>query len=473
MAVIRDMLITQFFVYGTQMLGKQFDDLNRTMQFNNLERMKNSMKGIGGGGLRLVRQEAEQLNAVFGATGKFASRLQKFVAGTQGKGKYIISQSMLKDIQKFELMTGTKGLITQTAAYSAIQNSIKTKTAQTVEQAIRLKDVVDRATTSVVKFNRTAMITATSLNVLKGVALGLLPAIFLIGRSMYNVSENLRSAYIASIETGMGFEKMLSASRLFSAYGYDISVFSQAIEKVSTSLLTSKDAFRYLYAWLEIPPQTLLNKQPIEVVEMLLDKLNKLPDIAKRNVIANELLGSSWKDLMFYKEIGIFDTIKNQDRLAVMETKQLKRIIEINKKWAEMKVNVQSIGDTLTSAIVPALEMLTRFVELLTRNQQLFYSLLTVAGAALMIGGKTISSRIAGGLILGTGISGIITALSNNSNEQVSQLTRQTNLLENMYRSMSGLRQDLNRVLLTTARQVPDLYQASIYRSIIINSAGF
>lgn len=300
-----------------------------------------------------------------------------------------------------------------------------------------------------------------------GIAASLLGLFASIARVMYNVSENIRSAYETSFNLGMSLSAGFGMSRFLRAVGYDVNLVNNAIEKLSDNITKNKMGSRLMLGWLGLSPFELENATPLQALNEVLDRIMQLPDVSKRVSIGRELLGESVSQLIMLKEAGILDELQNIDTYSkrfILDTYRL------SIEWAKLKIAVQDIGVVFMKLLLPAIRMMVSAFQYLIKNQKFFWALLALASAVL-----SIKKPVFGIPLLGLSIAGLVGAFREEGDVLISmnqELRTQTRLMDLQYRTLNTLRMNLNDFLATTARGVPNIYQASVYRSLLINAGG-
>jgi hypothetical protein len=111
-------------------------------------------------------------------------------------------------------------------------------------------------------------------------------------------------------------------------------------------------------------------------------------------------------------------------------------------------------------------------VRYIVANSKLLFTIVTVLGI-LLIGLK---KPVAGVPLTLLGLIGLYQSFKDKTNENLisirDELRIQTNILDLQYRTLNTIKMQLNQFLATTARGVPNLYQASIYRALLTNTGG-
>jgi len=316
--------------------------------------------------------------------------------------------------------------------------------------------------------NRIARIRMLIMSIV-GLAASLFAMFVSIARVMYNVSENIRSAYDTSVNLGMSLSAGFGLSRFFKTIGYDVSLVNNAIEKLSDNITKNKMGSRLMLGWLGLSPFELENATPLEALNEVLDRIMQLPDVSKRVSIGRELLGENFSQLLMLKETGILEELQNIDTYS---KEFILNVYKLNIEWAKLKIAIQDIGLVFAQTLLPAITYMVSALQYLVKNQKLFWALMTLASVVL-----SIKKPFLGVPLLGLSIAGLAGAFKGEEGDVLvsmnQELRTQTRLMDLQYRTLNTLRMNLNDFLATTARGVPNIYQASVYRSLLINAGGF
>lgn len=325
-----------------------------------------------------------------------------------------------------------------------------------------------------------ALVFGNAIKFVGGIILAAIPSLMLFLRALYNAQEYLRETYKAALDLGISLGRAFKMVRFLDIQGYHIDAITQSVSKLSEALTTDPVAFRYMVAWLNLNPYDFLNRDAYSVILDIMQALDRIPDIAKRNAIARRLFNESWKDLyIMYKSGALRDAYEYSGLDEESATKYFATMVLINREISRLKVAFMDLGNSLVSALYPVFKMLISFIELLARNKYLFYSLLTLAGVLTF---AFVPNPIVKGLgigLAGTGLLGMFGELlgySQYAGEQLEGLVdigaRQTTLLTLINNNIANMRWEINRFMASTARQFPDLYKGAIYRALINNVGG-
>jgi len=303
-----------------------------------------------------------------------------------------------------------------------------------------------------------------------GLGVAGLAAFFMISRAIYNVTENLRDAYRASVDLGISLKGSLALVRGLKMFGFDVSVISQATQKLSDSITKSNLAGRLMLGWLNLSPMQLQNMDTLKALDVVLTKIMQLPSVSLRKTIGKELLGERFPELLMMKEAGYIDTLRQMNLRYTDE--YIGKVIEISKAWAIVKMNVQDIGVSLATAILPVLKQIAKITSYLVENSTILFTLFSILGVILTAAKKP----LLGLPMLFLGLLGLYNNFNRSTNDNLNtiadELRTQTRIMDLQYRTLNTIRLQLNQFIATTARQTPDLYQASIYRSLLTNTGG-
>lgn len=461
MAVIRDYLITQFTLYGVSLLKKQFDDIALGYEKGMSSKIKST------------RENA------FKALDD-ASKKQRQTIHQEYSDRRKVLSDQIKDVKRDYFV----GFINQAEARRRVQaikddldmnEKIKQNKMNVLKRAVSeekklVNEKIDEEFKK--KFDNVKKITNAGY-----VAAATLTSIFFaVGRSIYTVIENIQQALRLSIDFGENLQKSFGTARAFSLLGLNASIMSSAVNKLSSALVAQKHTGGYMMSWMGMSPYELFNLSPEQAINKILTGLQKIPDISKRNYIGNQLLGDNWKDLMIAKELGAFD-LGSEINSQYTES-YLKKVIEVNKQWAEMKAHVQDLGISVFRSLMPVLDKIGKLIKYFAENQHVFW-LMIAALSSLSIGLGSLTGNV---FAIGGGVAGLTTSIfgligASQTSEEIqtgilSETRRQTTLMDMTYRSINSLRMDLNAYLATTARRGSDMYQASIYRALLTNTGG-
>jgi hypothetical protein len=226
---------------------------------------------------------------------------------------------------------------------------------------------------------------------------------------------------------------------------------------------------RLMLGWLGLSPFELENATPLEALNEVLDRIMQLPDVSKRVSIGRELLGENFSQLLMLKETGILEELQNIDTYS---KEFILNVYKLNIEWAKLKIAIQDIGLVFAQTLLPAITYMVSALQYLVKNQKLFWALMTLASVVL-----SIKKPFLGVPLLGLSIAGLAGAFKGEEGDVLvsmnQELRTQTRLMDLQYRTLNTLRMNLNDFLATTARGVPNIYQASVYRSLLINAGGF
>ncbi len=310
-----------------------------------------------------------------------------------------------------------------------------------------------------------------------GILIGtmLVPAFFAIARIFYTVADNLHTTYRMVVHFGMKLSTAFSYARIGREFGLNMEAFAAAAAHLSDAITKHPWGMRYMIAWLGLSPFQLAGKQPIEAVEEVLQRLMKLPDVSKRMTIGRLLLGEQFSELYFAHQSGVLQLMKEYRRF---DAQTILHVQKLWVEWTKIKLVIQDIGIDLAKGVLPLISRVRSFFEFLFRIRSFLYFLTVLFGVLLTVKGIALRNPLA--ILGGLGVAGLgATALlgyfdrtDNTLNAQLAELETQTTLLDLQYRAIQNLRMELHQFLATTARGVPSLYQASIYRALLSNTGG-
>jgi len=461
MAVIRDYLITQFSIYGISLMSKQFDDMVRGYERNLIRSMSSTKMKM----LEPVKEKYElerknikntydrSISAHKGHITRLNNIAKSRPLTTVEEDKLKIQTQKFNDLKKLR----EREMANLKANYAR-------EKAQTEEHLKALFEKKMNFARKLARVGLTIALTATGI-------------FFAIARSFYNVMENIEQAIKLSLDFGKSVRETFGVARAFNILGLNASMLSSAVDHLSKALVANKNAGAYMMAWMGMSPYELFNLPPEAAIERILKGLERIPDISKRNYIASQLLGDSWKDLIYAREVGAFDLADTAGRNYTEG--YLKKVLEANKAWAEMKLKVQDLGISISITLMPVIEKLSELFKYFADNQTQFWLAMTsISAIAIALGIMTgmpllTTGGIAVGAISLAGLFGSFGLNNEISNEILSETRRQTTLMDMTYRSINSLRMDLNAYLATTSRQTSNLYQVAIYRALLTNTGGF
>ncbi|MCS6954803.1 MAG: hypothetical protein NZM44_00390 [Candidatus Calescibacterium sp.] len=332
--------------------------------------------------------------------------------------------------------------------------AIDTNTKNTIERIGRVKNFLDNKI----------------IPAIGGTAIAAITSFFLISRAIYNVIENLKEAYRVAIDLGIGLRGAFALTRGLQMFGFDVNVISQASMKLSEAITKNQLAGRLMIGWLGLSPYQLQGKDTLEAIDIVLDKIMRLPSTSLRKTIGKEILGERFPELLMMKELGYIETLK---QMNVRYTEEyIKKVAEAAKMWAMVKMNIQDLGINLANSVLPVVEKIVALTNYLVENSAVLYGIITAIGVIALI----LKYPLVGIGLSTVGILGLIHSFKNDTNSNFStisnELRAQTRIMDLQYRTLNTIRLQLNQFIATTARQTPNLYQASIYRSLLTNTGG-
>jgi hypothetical protein len=528
MAVVRDYLITQFTIFGAEVLVGQFEKIIR--QINEIivragalrlgidpERFAGALK-LAKGDISGVAEEADSLTSALKGIMNIAQRTRRefeeysrVIAnlGERAEGSVKLFRERLTNLEyetSKAILAITRGKYDEAAKriskitdqFSALQSSFNAiygyanvKNLQNLSIVIR-RALADRLAELSTKFsqladvgfvkinkevknainntNKLIMITGALGIAMKSFGIFAIASLVSVARVLYTVGENIRTAYRLMIDLGTSLPAAFSISRTLRQFGFDVDVITTAVSKLSDTITKNQLGARLMLGWLNLSPFMLQGKSSLEAIDMILDRLMKLPSVSLRRSIGKELLGERFPELLMLKDMGILNEIMEMQSYYSGEF--LKNTMKLSFEWAKLKMAIQDVGIIFAKALLPAIQSIVVAVRYIVANSKLLFTIVTVLGI-LLIGLK---KPVAGVPLTLLGLIGLYQSFKDKTNENLisirDELRIQTNILDLQYRTLNTIKMQLNQFLATTARGVPNLYQASIYRALLTNTGG-
>jgi hypothetical protein len=528
MAVVRDYLITQFTIFGAEVLIGQFDRIIR--QINDItvkagalrlgidpERFAGALK-LAIGDISGVKEEADSLTSalkgIMNAVEKTRKEFEEYsgiVAGVHDRAagsvklfrerlesvKYEASRAILeitrgkydeaaKRISKItDKFSELKSSFNALYGYANVKNlqdlsivirrALSDRLAELSDKFSKLSDVgfmkMDKQVKSVIKSTNNWLRIISALGIaMKSFSVFAIASLVSVARVLYTVGENIRNAYRLMIDLGTSLPAAFSISRTLRQFGFDVDVITTAVSKLSDTITKNQLGARLMLGWLNLSPFMLQGKSSLEAIDMILDRLMKLPSVSLRRSIGKELLGERFPELLMLKDMGILNEILEMQSYYSGEF--LRKTMKLSFEWAKLKMAIQDVGILFAKALLPAIQSIVVAIRYIVANSKVLFTIVTVLGV-LLIGLK---KPVAGIPLTLLGLIGLYQSFKDKTNENLisirDELRIQTNILDLQYRTLNTIKMQLNQFLATTARGVPNLYQASIYRALLTNTGG-
>lgn len=527
MAVVRDYLITQFTFYGLSVFANQMQRvsnlisesaINSQLEKANISSaLFNTKLDFIRGNFSAISRQARQLNNEFQNIRNVANSLQGLISNIprnlypqQAQGSINRLTNNAQRIQRLAneaaaslasgnfdrarrkieslntaieqsnrslirlLRYSTPGVLGNLAP--RIQQQIATISAEFTNfnqriSSMNLQRINSQTQNTIINISRFAdILKSLILPTILGFAASAVASFFMVSRVIYNVTENIRDAYRVAVDLGVSLQGAFGLTRSLRMFGFDVNVISQASMKLSEAITKNQLAGRLMLGWLGLSPYQMQGMDTLEAIDTVLDKIMKLPSVSLRKTIGKELLGERFPELLMMKELGYLDTIRQLNSRYTED--YIKKTMEVAKAWAVVKMNIQDIGINLANNVLPLVNKLVVFTNFIVENSAILFTLITALGAVLTIAKKP----MLGIPLVFLGITGLLSSFKSESNANLStiaeELRAQTRIMDLQYRTLNTIRLQLNQFIATTTRQTPNLYQASIYRSLLTNTGG-